>query len=921
MPVSERTKKQVYLALACAPHPGWLSFRDLLGKVSVKSDKLRETLEELVRAGEIAHYKQLYWLARWPSVLSLSRVKTRCEIIQTVSNVPDAITTGELAQELDSDSRVVSQFCRQLERMGYIAKGEPRAKQFFFAPITGETIHRGNYGRIKARYKELRGIVAECGLGDPSMETGLQRSLGDMLRREEHAEHRRSIRAFRTSLFRTVRKAKTKTDISKLLGLRPFSRDVTTWKPCTAEPSEVAEFEAAVPPPPRLSELSTMWDWVGAEESAEEPRQEAAELSRAAPSPPPPSPALPPEPPAAARLEPAPSEAMLQPPPRYADFALCDDAGVPLPSGCPLVAQAWYDLEIAVRAQPIGIPPEELKRRAIREPRQAEDVLVMVAVEGHGFEIPERVGTLILPPLGDSTDNAFFRVRPVDESPTADRLAEITVRLYYGFNLLEVALIRAEVVGELRDATVSRLGLDNPISFRQERLELEYVDLDDVLPRMMHIDVAKREGHFLFRFAFYDKEGQKLVFSAADALTPAELEDSLVGIRKLWYDIAMSKTFTEQVEGTPEEFRRNVRKLAGAGHRLWVMLFKHDPGSAMYAIGESLEAHPLKRDGIIQVSVSKDASGFVFPWALVYDRRPPRRNDELPDPQGFWGIRYCIEHQSPSAVRPTDGPVHVEGRLRLAFSLWDRFRNAADHVSMMRNLVTESSDRVNVSLPPITDADACFDLLRECDSHVLYFYTHGHTRHRVAGIGVGPNLDLFTSRYERLAPDDRRREQYRFLYESTKRAEFEPDRSWIELTYGKLYLDDLYYDIKALPSRPLVFLNMCESAQIIPSLSDSFFDFFLTRGAMGVIGTECPMTIEFAHPFAEMVLRGLLAGEQVGAVLLTARRHFLVRRNPLGLAYTLFGRATACFRPPSLPRTAGANSRATAGGGVSESSG
>ncbi len=126
------------------------------------------------------------------------------------------------------------------------------------------------------------------------------------------------------------------------------------------------------------------------------------------------------------------------------------------------------------------------------------------------------------------------------------------------------------------------------------------------------------------------------------------------------------------------------------------------------------------------------------------------------------------------------------------------------------------------------------------------------------------------------------------------------DRSWIGLTYGVLYLDQLYDEVKELISRPLVILNMCESAQVTPSLSDSFIDFFLDRGARGVIGTECSMTIEFANVFSESLLTGLLAGETIGTALLNARRKFIALRNPLGLAYTLFGSAAASFAPPIL---------------------
>lgn len=222
----------------------------------------------------------------------------------------------------------------------------------------------------------------------------------------------------------------------------------------------------------------------------------------------------------------------------------------------------------------------------------------------------------------------------------------------------------------------------------------------------------------------------------------------------------------------------------------------------------------------------------------------------------------------------------------------------------MFDLVNQSSGKVEVSDPPIGNARSCYELLKFCDAHILYFYAHGYTRHRQADIDMDGNLDLFIHRYEELKEDSPVKSVYRLLYDSIKRGEFEVDRSWIELTYGKLYLDELYGRIQDLHSKPFVILNMCESAQLTPSLSESFIHFFLDRGARVVIGTECSMSVEFAHPFADMFLRSILAGKKAGKALLDVRRYFMGIRNPLGLAYTLFGSATANFQPPMLTEPA-----------------
>ncbi|NCR90396.1 MAG: CHAT domain-containing protein [Microcystis aeruginosa G13-10] len=588
---------------------------------------------------------------------------------------------------------------------------------------------------------------------------------------------------------------------------------------------------------------------------------------------------------------------------RYADITFYydeNDSETKVSDGHVLKCGQWYKLEVAVRSKPTGVPSQEPERRRIREPKQQEPVTIIITAEGDGFEIKEPVQTLLLPPMGDSTENANFQVRPLHQSASDKDLASIRIRAYYKFNLLEVSIIQAEVVGKFDDSSQSKLGLEKPISFRQERLEREYLDFDEVEPKAMHIDITKENECFLFNFAFYNNLAQRVEFTAPIHLPDEDLEDALLTIRQTWYDISMSKIFTERVEGDDEEFLKNIRELAKVGQNLWIKLFQLDSGSAMYKVGQWLEDNPLQKGSIIQVSLAENAKEFIFPWALIYDRKVPIKDYELPDIEGFWGLRYCIELQLTNQNKGTDKPVQIQDKLRVGFMLWEQFRNADMQKVLMENWKQRNPDKLDITLPPITDADDCYALLDDCDAHILYFYTHGHTRHRQADIGVEENLKSFISRYESLKKDDPRHELWKFLYESVKQDKSEPDSSWIELSYGKLELNELYGNISQLRSKPLVFLNMCESAQISPSLSDSFIDFFIDRGARGVIGTECPMTVEFAHPFSEKFLGGLLAGEAVGKALLNARSHFMKLKNPLGLAYTLFGSATTCFQPAIL---------------------
>jgi hypothetical protein len=287
---------------------------------------------------------------------------------------------------------------------------------------------------------------------------------------------------------------------------------------------------------------------------------------------------------------------------------------------------------------------------------------------------------------------------------------------------------------------------------------------------------------------------------------------------------------------------------------------------------------------------------------MLYDRPLPKERYVLPRPDGFWGLRYLIE-QRPFSMPGAPGTLwSVDDRtLQFDLMLWGQFRNAKEHHELLRGLSNKSGGKIRLSDPAIVDAETCCKRLSEGDSNIFYFYTHGHTRVRRTTVGIADGLEGFVRLFEALDPSDTRRELFRMLYESVKTGASEMRRSWIELSYGKVYLDELYeLIVDDFSSHPLVLLNMCESAQVIPTLSDSFIHFFLNRGAACVVGTECPMTVAFAHPFAVTCLSQILSGASVGRALLDARRHFIARHNPLGLAYTAFGSVSARFTPPPV---------------------
>src|SRR5208282_1746469 len=155
----------------------------------------------------------------------------------------------------------------------------------------------------------------------------------------------------------------------------------------------------------------------------------------------------------------------------------------------------------------------------------------------------------------------------------------------------------------------------------------------------------------------------------------------------------------------------------------------------------------------------------------------------------------------------------------------------------------------------------------------------------------GVTIEDFLKVYDRLSPEIR--EATKYIFQDLAERRYRSDESFIELTTGRLELRKLYRDVERLAMQPLVILNMCDSAQVTPSLSQSFIDFFLSRGARAVIGTECSMRPIFADFVCRKLLSALFQAQPIGEALRQIRIEAAARKNLLGLAYTLFGVAEA----------------------------
>ncbi|HEX8320405.1 CHAT domain-containing protein [Longimicrobium sp.] len=579
--------------------------------------------------------------------------------------------------------------------------------------------------------------------------------------------------------------------------------------------------------------------------------------------------------------EPAPSESAPPEPappppaaPRFPDFCvLVAGSGAEHPSDRPLKADQEYVLEVIITPDPHGLPATG-ERQPIRDPGQAETVKVFVTAEADDdsfVHIDQPLDSLDLPPGSGASTAARFAFRPRRKSAGPGDRAAIMVRMYYRLNLLARTVVSFEVGGKWDEARRK-----DAVSIESLVLDPTLAALDEVVPQDLHIDVTSRaDDGYRLNVLYRKPGGEEVVFPARLRITTAGLEDRLRDARDELHRIATSPEYTSGLRATSDQFAAHLHRLARTGQRLWSKLFDEDQDAAAFDLAAVLRENPPPPGARIQVTLAPDATEFIFPWGLMFQGEIPKESYVAPDTDGFWGTRYEVEIRLPQSPLPRDRPVEAPGALKLAFMLWEQFRNSTGQKEFLAELAARSGGRLEVG-EPILRASLCKDLLADCDAQVLYFYSHGYTRPRKAD--TTPDGDP-----QGAASPDR-------------------NRTWIALTNGRLYLDELMHEVQGkFPSQPLIVLNMCESAEMSPSLSDSFVSFFLDRGARAVVGTECPMTVEFADPFGRRLLEGVLAGQTASRALMDARRHFVRNeRNPLGLAYTLYGTASVCFAPPVL---------------------
>jgi hypothetical protein len=576
---------------------------------------------------------------------------------------------------------------------------------------------------------------------------------------------------------------------------------------------------------------------------------------------------------------------------RYTDIRIF--SGIPDRLGAQAVDEALvfdqdYTLEVAIRHAPTGLPtvgerPNVGPLLSTTEPSELLAVLTSNEIapgDAEDLDIPHPVQVLVVPSTGDSEESALFQIRP-QRGSGATRRCNLMLRLYYQLDLVDQLKISL-LIGAKRtakdqaDGSLPRLFIDTV-----EVRTLPAFTLNLSL-RSLNIVVSRPSVATRIRLDFVMPEDDLHLVGTVD-ISNNDLEDLFSKIRDRLLAMALSAPIDKIAISEPI-YRDHLLKLAQLGENAKQLLFdfsKTGSEASLRRIEQVLRTK-LSPKSIVQIVVDDSASDFRFPWSIMFCGADPRRVDKVSD---FWGYRFIIEEKP---ARPLlAGPSSSEQR-ELCFAVWDQLETLKS-----QRVVLDGGTK---ALPPIVvntvdSRDQLLKALRSDIFDVLYVFAHGHSCSP-----AHPAISALLEKFEH-AEQNPLTKQLIALFKSSEIAGLsESDDSWIKLTKSLVTCADLRRDEYALNRHPIVFLNMCQSAVLWPGATSSFVRLFLDRRASAVLGTECTIPENVADEFGRLVIEKLFQHETVGASVLHAREELARSNNLLGLAYSLYGSASANIR-------------------------
>ena len=512
------------------------------------------------------------------------------------------------------------------------------------------------------------------------------------------------------------------------------------------------------------------------------------------------------------------------------------------------VLAVWIDLEKS------GDAATRFLGAGITHGANEESVTLMVQVTSEDFTVAQKTALpLELPRRGPSAGKARF-----DVTPKAAGRGALTINVHKDGNfLLQMELVYS--IGAEEAAPVEKKVHGRTIT---SAAQLRKRDLG------MTIKPVTDGYECVVRGSTYTSVVLKIdEAKLADAIQVAR--DAMLSVVKQRENgIAVFQTGTELVvsDAAPDGTRvsaaaeqQALATLARAGGALFQTLFSgKKSGKDEKAIGDLLKKSALRSDERLTLQIV--AQDFPVPWGVIY--LGSIAEGATLSWENFLGMRCIIEQIPLQTDMLVDDSTIVSDKPRLTVgvnlnaSIDEQF--SLDVVKRQLEFWQKEATGAGARLA-IEERTKRSDVLKALSGNapdqLMYLYCHAVTNGSNDPGGITASHFVFTNDEELSLAD----------------------------------LDAEAADVPALPGNPLVFINACESGELRPEFYDGFIPYFMSKGARGVIGTECQTPAIFATEWALRFFPRFLGGEALGELFLDLRREFVERHgNPLGLLYNVY---------------------------------
>lgn len=619
---------------------------------------------------------------------------------------------------------------------------------------------------------------------------------------------------------------------------------------------------------------------------------------------------------------------------KYVNFSFLDITNPYKPSKLELsegfLENHSYRMVVSLELMPDGRfvgEQSELERPESSSNPVELDVVVLTNARSIKFS-DDQISVLKWPELGPSraSENAVFVIEALEQT-TKEKPAAIDIFIYHDLSLLFTARLDIEVASDKSEWTREPL----PIRWHQQEdldtnrttLFQTFSSLNSFSKRNLNLAIQRDDVDHYIITAFIGRFEAPVRVQ----ISRGELESNLSIIRELLDELRLERVYVTQGfdkrnsylgdysgetfddqgrklsgEEAAKVFNGFMKKVARAGSTFCHALFKSKPAKRLREIIRKT----LRPGDLIQIWIDDQARDFLYPWHWLYDEPVDKPNFE-PKSEMFWGHKYIIEvmphFKELYKYDPPNAEIPSGDELVIKIGVYN-FVETENQKNFFRKWSEIGKDVLKLEV--WEEADQWKRYLPNCDCQIIYFFSHGHTAIPIDPTGV--RLHRLTEKWKAVLDQQIKLEQneslgrhYQQLHESLNETSALTTQTHIKLKNGILDLLALS-DLEPKDPVPLVFLNMCESAQVFPSLTDGLVDVFLRHRARGVIGTEMPMIPSFADLFARRFFEEFFSRPRVdasvGKILFDLRREFMSKKNPLGFAYTFFGDATAHLSSP-----------------------